>query len=101
MPLPMIMIAVLHEVLLMVILPMLLPLIKPIKIEFQDIPNLAEHLSVIHFSQSATTSSLLQYVYFNIQNIIPQDLASDNRYAGVFPKRKAFVIFSKPTTLSY
>ena len=47
----MIMIAVLHKVLLMVILPMLLPLIRPIKIDFQDIPNLAEHLSVIHFSQ--------------------------------------------------
>ena len=47
----MIMIAVLHEVLLTVIPPMLLPLIRPIKIDSQDIPILAEHLSVIHFSQ--------------------------------------------------
>ena len=59
----MIMIAVLHEVLLMVILPMLLPLIRLIKIDFRDIPNLAEHLSVIHFSQKFYGMLLLQLCF--------------------------------------
>ena len=62
MPFPMIMIVVLHEVILMVILLMLLPLIRPIKIAFQDIPNLAEH-----FSQNFYGMPLLQ-LCFNIQN---------------------------------
>ena len=65
----MIMIAILHEVLMMVILPMLPPLIK---IGFQDIPILAEHLSVIHFSQKFYGMPLLQlcFKYFNFASNI-------------------------------
>ena len=59
----MIMIAVLHKVLLTVIPPMLLPLIRPIKIDSQDIPILAEHLSVIHFSQKFYRMPLLQLCF--------------------------------------
>ena len=59
----MIMIAVLHEVLLTVIPPMLLPLIRPIKIDSPDIPILAEHLSVIHFSQKFYGMPLLQLCF--------------------------------------
>ena len=61
--LPMFMIAILHKVLLMVILQMLLPLIRPIKIDSQDIPKLAEYTSV---------NSPKEYYYFkytsDIQN---------------------------------
>ena len=56
---------------MMVILPMLLPLIRSIKIDFQDIPILAEHLSVIHFRQKFYGMPLLQ-LCFNIQNA-PKD----------------------------
>ena len=59
----MIMIAVLHEVLLTVIPPMLLPLIRPIKIDSQDIPILAEHLPVTHFSQKFYEMLLLQLCF--------------------------------------
>ena len=59
----MIMIAVLHEVLLTVIPPMLLPLTRPIKIDSQDISILAEHLSVIHFSQKFYGMPLLQLCF--------------------------------------
>ena len=59
----MIMIAVLHEVFLTAIPPMLLPLIRPIKIDSQDIPILAEHLSVIHFSQKFYGMPLLQLCF--------------------------------------
>ena len=59
----MIMIAVLHEVLLTAIPPMQLPLIRPIKIDSQDIPILAEHLSVIHFSQKFYRMLLLQLCF--------------------------------------
>ena len=47
MPLLMIMIAILHKARLMVNLPMLLPLIRPIKIGFQEHPE----IDGIHFSQ--------------------------------------------------
>ena len=47
MPLLMIIIAILHKALLMVILLMLLPLIRPIKIGFQEYPEIGG----IHFSQ--------------------------------------------------
>ena len=99
----MIMIAVLHEVLLMVILPMLLPLIRPIKIDFQDIPNLAEHLSVMHFSQKFQWVLLLQGC-FNFQNVIPCSCRRSCFWQGLFgslSKKKRedssclpFVIFS-------
>ena len=59
----MIMIAILHGVLMMVILPMLLPLIRSIKIDFQGIPILAEHLPVIHFSQKFYGMPLLQLCF--------------------------------------
>ena len=61
--LPMIMIAVLLEVLLTVIPPTLLPLIRPIKIDSQDIPILTEHLPVIHFSQKFYGMPLLQLCF--------------------------------------
>ena len=59
----MIMIAVLHEVFLTAIPPMLLPLIRPIKIDSQDIPILAEHLPVTHFSQKFYEMLLLQLCF--------------------------------------
>ena len=48
---------------MMVILPMLLPLIRSIKIDFHDIPILAEHLSKIHFGQKFYGMSLLQLCF--------------------------------------
>ena len=61
----MIMIAVLHEVLLMVILPMLLPLIRPIKDWFSRHPEFGgtfvRNTLQSKVLRSATTSTLLRY----------------------------------------
>ena len=65
----MIMIAILHEVLLMVILPMLLPLIKTNKDWFSRHPEFGgtfvRNTLQSKVLRSATTSSLLQYSEYN------------------------------------
>ena len=73
----------------------------PIKIGFQDIPNLAKHLSVMHFSQKFQWVLLLQGC-FNIQNVIPHSCRRSYFWQwifGVFPKRKGKILHA--SLLSY